>query len=220
MASTTGNERDLVAIKKAIFKLLEEDEEFRYAIAAKVGLLEILQRLEQHDQKFNEILERLDRHEEEIKGIKEENKRIWGEIHKIWEELRRHSEILEKHTRMLGSLGNDIGALTEATLSRFVRDDLLDEIRLSGEEVVEIKRMYVINGYEVYLYIETHKRVIVVEVKTRPSIEDIRRLARIGDYLREKTLKEVRLVLASLKAKTSLDVASEARNNGVELIVY
>jgi len=57
--------------RKEFLRLLEEDEEFRLAVAAKIGLLEILQKLEQYDRKFNEMLERMDRHEIEIKKIRE-----------------------------------------------------------------------------------------------------------------------------------------------------
>ncbi|MCD6488968.1 MAG: hypothetical protein J7K21_07085 [Desulfurococcales archaeon] len=217
----------LKTLKKEIFRLIEEDEEFRYALAGKLGFTEIINRLKEHDRKFNEILERLDRHEEilirhgeEIKGIREENHRIWQEIREIWRELRKHREILDKHTSMLGSLGNDIGALTEATLSRFIRDDILDEIRLRGEKLTRIKRMYKINDYEIDLYIETERRIILVEVKTRPSIEDVKRLVRIREHLVERTGKDVKSILASLRAKTTLDIVSEARNNNVELITY
>ena len=57
--------------RKEFLRLLEEDEEFWLAVAAKIGLLEILQKLEQYDRKFNEMLERMDRHEIEIKKIRE-----------------------------------------------------------------------------------------------------------------------------------------------------
>ena len=256
-------------IKKEFLRLLEEDEEFRYTVAAKIGLLEILQKLEGHDRKFNEILERLDRHEIEIKRIwekLEEHDRKFNEIlerldrheteiKKIWEKLeqhdrkfneilaelhehrkrleehdrkfneiigilKRHEEILRKHSQMLGALGNDIGALTEATLSRFIRDNLIDELRLKGVRVLEIKRMYKVNDYEVDLYIETIDEIIVVEVKTRPSIRDIEKLCRVRDYLLEKRRKKVRPILASLKLKTTLNIVSEARDNNIELITY
>ena len=62
--------------KKEFLRLLEEDEEFWLAVAAKIGLSEILQKLEQHDRKFNEMLERMDRHEIEIKKIRENLKNM------------------------------------------------------------------------------------------------------------------------------------------------
>ena len=60
--------------RKEFLRLLEEDEEFRLAVAAKIGLLEILQKLEQYDRKFNEMLERMDRHGIGIKKIRENSK--------------------------------------------------------------------------------------------------------------------------------------------------
>ncbi len=111
-------------IKKTIFKLVEEDEEFRLALAAKLGILEILRKMEEHDRKFNEILERLDKHEEIFLRHEEELKRIWEkleqhdrkfneilerldrhelEIKRIWEKLEQHdrkfNEILERLDR-------------------------------------------------------------------------------------------------------------------------
>ncbi len=238
----------MVFDKKVFLRLLEEDEEFRLAVAAKIGLLEILSKLESHDKKFNEILEELRLHRKKLeehdkrfevieRKLLEHDKRfetiekkllehdrkfdeILGEIKRIWEELRRHNEILDKHTRMLGALGNDIGALTEATLSRFIRDDLFDEIKLMGERIIMTRRMYVVNVYEVDLYIETDKAIYVVEVKTRPSIEDVRRLSRIKEHLAKKMDKNIKAILATLKAKTTLDILSETRKLGVELITY
>ena len=67
-------------MRKAFLKLLEEDEEFWYAVAAKIGLLKILEKLDSHDRKFNEILERLDRHEEILLRREEEIKRIWEKL--------------------------------------------------------------------------------------------------------------------------------------------
>ncbi len=302
---------DINALKKSFLRLLEEDEEFRYAVAAKIGLLEILMKLEEHDRKFNEILKRLDRHEEIFLRHEEELKRIWEkmeehdkkfneilqrldrheeEIKKIWEkleehdrkfnemltelrehrrkleehdrkfneilaelrehrsklgehdkkfdevlgELREHRErleehtrileehtrILEKHTSMLGSLGENIGVLSEAMLARFVGDDVLDELRLRGVRVLSVRRRHVVNGYEVDLYIETEEEVIVVEVKTRLGVEDVDKLGRVRDYLVEKKGKRVRVILASYRAKTRGDVVERVSEKGVELLLY
>ena len=63
-------------LKRKISKLLEEDEEFRYFVASKVGLLEILDRFRKYDEKFNKILE-------EIKNLQlraDEHDRKFNEI--------------------------------------------------------------------------------------------------------------------------------------------
>lgn len=236
------------SLREEFLELLEKDKEFRYIVAAKIGLLEILEKLEKHDEKFNEIIRKIEKNSEEIRSIWSELKKIWGEIEKIWNTLekiwkrleehdqkfnviikrleehdRKFNEILgvlERHGSMLGSLGEDLGAFTEATLSRFVKDELLEEIKVRDEKVLLIKRMYVIDDYEIDLYIETDKQIYIVEVKTRPGISDIDHLIRIKDYLSSKTEKKIKPILATLKRKTTLEVISRSKRENIELILY
>ena len=72
-------------LKRQLLRLLEEDEEFRYAVAGRLGLLEILKRLDG------------------IEARLEEHARI----------LVQHSEILEKHGERLDALTRRIDELTE-----------------------------------------------------------------------------------------------------------
>ncbi len=86
-------------LKREVLRLLEEDEEFRLAVAAKLGLLEILRELREYGRRFDEILERMDRREEYIRRIwakLEEHDRKFNEI---LEELRGHRKKLEDHDR-------------------------------------------------------------------------------------------------------------------------
>ena len=94
--------------KSKILKLLEEDEEFRYAVAGLLGLSEILKRLDSLVEEQTKIWM-------EIRGLREEQTKMWGEIGKVWEELRalredmvkgfeRHDRILEKHSEELTKL--------------------------------------------------------------------------------------------------------------------
>ena len=274
----------LVSLKKRILKLLEEDEEFRLVVAAKVGLLKILEKLEQHDRKFNEILERLDRHEEEVKKIwseirriweeihkiwikleehdrkfneilerldrhekillrnEEEIHRIWEEIHKIWEKLEQHDRkfneilerldrhgqillryerILEKHTRALGSLGEDVGLLVEAFLSQRVEDSIRERIRDEGDKLLTVRYRFMVNrDYEVDMYVETEKKIYVIEIKSRPSVRDVDKLVRIRRYLSRKEVKEVIALLVTFKAKVQKRIIDKASRYNIELILY
>ncbi len=274
----------LVSLKKRILKLLEEDEEFRLVVAAKVGLLKILEKLEQHDRKFNEILERLERHEEEVKKIwseirriweeihkiwikleehdrkfneilerldrhekillrhEEEIHRIWKEIHKVWEKLEqhdrkfneilerldrheqillRHERILEKHTRALGSLGEDVGLLVEAFLSQRVEDSIRERIRDEGDKLLTVRYRFMVNrDYEVDMYVETEKKIYVIEIKSRPSVRDVDKLVRIRRYLSRKEVKEVIALLVTFKAKVQKRIIDKASRYNIELILY
>ena len=49
-------------LKSRILELIERDHEFRLSVAGLVGLKEVLQRLEEHDRKFEEILMTLREH--------------------------------------------------------------------------------------------------------------------------------------------------------------
>jgi len=82
-------------LKEQILDLLEKDREFRYAVAGLIGLQEILQRLDRHEEIMQKMLERLDRHEEEIKrlweevrGLRENQEKMWQNQEKLWEEVR------------------------------------------------------------------------------------------------------------------------------------
>ncbi|MGC8850426.1 MAG: hypothetical protein ACP5QI_08155, partial [Candidatus Bathyarchaeia archaeon] len=53
--------------KAKILRALEDDEEFRYAVAGRLGLLEILKRLD---------------------AIEENQNRLWENQNRLWEEVR------------------------------------------------------------------------------------------------------------------------------------
>jgi len=65
---------EMAELKARLLKLLEEDTEFRYAVAGLIGL--------------GEILKRIDRHEEELK-------RIWKEVKSIKEEQKGLRDMIE-----------------------------------------------------------------------------------------------------------------------------
>ncbi|MEM0018023.1 MAG: hypothetical protein QXU23_02985 [Candidatus Korarchaeum sp.] len=55
--------------KRKFLKALEEDAEFRYAIAGLVGYKEILARLAEHDRKFEEIIGEIRRINERLSAV-------------------------------------------------------------------------------------------------------------------------------------------------------
>lgn len=91
-----------VELKSKIFKLLKEDEEFRYAVAGLIGLEEILRRLEKHDERFISI-------EEEIRKLREDmNKgfeRYDEELARLREDMNRG---FERYDRELAKLREDM----------------------------------------------------------------------------------------------------------------
>ena len=98
-------------LKRQLLRLLEEDEEFRYAVAGRLGLLEILKRLDG------------------IEARLEEHARI----------LVQHSEILEKHGERLDALTRRVDELTERlnALTRRV-DELTERVNALTRRVDEL----------------------------------------------------------------------------------
>jgi len=89
--------KELKRLKKMISELIEKDEEFRYFIASKIGLLEILKKLDGHDKKFNEIMEEIRRLRE--KSI-EHDKKFNEILAKIAEHDKKFNEIMEEIRRL------------------------------------------------------------------------------------------------------------------------
>ncbi|MEM0481639.1 MAG: hypothetical protein QXM16_01970 [Nitrososphaerota archaeon] len=73
-----------IDLKRELLRLLEEDEEFRYAVAGRIGILEILKRLDRLEERMDRLLEsnnklweNNNRLWEEVRGLREDQKRLW-----------------------------------------------------------------------------------------------------------------------------------------------
>ncbi len=134
-------------LKEEILELLEKDREFRLAIAALIGYKEILEKLAEHDRKFNEVVE-------EIRGIKEklvEHDRKFNEImERLAEHDRKFNEIMSrmegledefKKLRMrvevtIGSMGRRWGS----DLERMVLEIFKEILEKRGIEPGEVRK--------------------------------------------------------------------------------
>jgi len=83
--------------KSRILTLLEEDREFRMSVAGLVGYKEVLDRLAEHDRKFDEILARMEEHDRRFD--------------EILATLREHSMRFEEHSKLFDALDLKLQAL-------------------------------------------------------------------------------------------------------------
>jgi len=97
---------------------LEKDKTFRLAVAGLIGYKEILERLNEHDKKFEEILERLGEHDKKFEELLTELKRQ-GDV------LQEHTKILQEHTRKLSEYGKRFEELDKKVSSLERSVDLL-----------------------------------------------------------------------------------------------
>ena len=221
--------------KKEFLKLLEEDEEFRLAVAAKIGLLEILQKLEQHDRKFNEILERLDRHEIEIKKIWEKLEEHDRKFNEILTELREHSRKLEEHDRKFNEIFRELSELRKVVITVAHRFRVITEksfreaiggllskyFGASAEKWCVYDEEGIVYGKSSIVDIDVVVKDdihILVEIKGRADAGDVVELVRIGELYTRKTGVKPRLALV---AGLISDKARElALKHGIEIYGY
>jgi len=91
--------------KLRILKALEEDLEFRYAVAGLIGISEILRRLDRFEEGQNKLWENQ-------KRLWEAQNKLWENQNKLWEEVR---ELRVNYRRLEKSLN----ALRESMISGF-----------------------------------------------------------------------------------------------------
>jgi len=99
--------------KERILKLLEEDREFRYAVAGLIGLREVLERLDRHEEQLVKIWERLAKIDEEIA-------KIWGEIARLREDMVKG---FERHDQQFVKVWSEIEKLREDMVKSFERHE-------------------------------------------------------------------------------------------------
>ncbi len=88
-----------VELKSKILDLLEEDREFRLAVAGLIGYREILDKLAEHDEKFNSIMEEIREINERLAEHDEKFNSIMEEIREIRAFMDRVSLTLEEEAR-------------------------------------------------------------------------------------------------------------------------
>ena len=131
-------------LKKAFLKLLEEDLEFRYAIAGLIGLREILNRLDRVEEEIkklwenqNKLWESQIKLWEEVKALREGQNKLWEEVkalregqNKLWEEAKALREGQNKLWENQNRLWEEVKALREG------QNKLWEEVKaLRGEQV-------------------------------------------------------------------------------------
>ncbi|MEM2772184.1 MAG: hypothetical protein QXQ92_07505 [Candidatus Nezhaarchaeales archaeon] len=79
---------ELKELKSKFLELLEVDTEFRYFIAGRLGILEVLKRLDRIEASLDKLWDSVNRLWEEVKGLREEQVRLWENQNKLWEEVK------------------------------------------------------------------------------------------------------------------------------------
>jgi len=140
-------------LKRQFLKLLEEDEEFRYAVAGRLGILE--------------VLKRLDAIAEEQKNINKRIEKIWEEIEKIWKEIRDMKKTLSRVEKTLEHITISIEEEAQEAVAW-----LLSQRGIA----MEIGDVRIDEKYEFDIYGTNGQITVVGEAKTRASPRTVGKL--------------------------------------------
>ena len=212
--------------KLRILKTLEEDVEFRYAMAGALGVLEILKRLDTIESRLEENSKRLELIEKRL----EEHSRILQEHSKRLEEVTKtlnilvtkigeHSEKINGLRREVSSLSLVVGALTESFYAKSVYEDIEREVLKRGEKVLERIRNARIDDVDIDLLVETDRVVYIIEVKVRPEYEDVGRLIAKID-IAKKHYPEKNIVGILAGAMIGKEIEAYARGKEIKVYTY
>jgi len=130
------------AVKKTFIELLEKDVEFRYAVAGYLGISEVLRSIEKLweevkglREEIRKLWENQNKLWEEIKALREGQNKLWESVNKLWEEVKSLREGQSKLWEEVRSLREGQNRLWEEVRSlRENQNKLWEEVRALREE--------------------------------------------------------------------------------------
>ncbi len=219
-------------LKKEIIRLLKEDEEFRYTIGGLIGYNTIIERLIEHDNKFNSIME-------EIRDIKNVLAEHDNKFNYIMEEIRDIRKILAEHEKrfvsietkvgelsiIIGSLGRRFGKGLEMLILNLYKDRLMeigiDPSKARRYEFIDHEGIYGLKGkrYEFDIVV-SNEHVDIIEVKSHIGEDDVVTFYEKVDSIRGLIIKEYNKIDRLIMVAVDLDYEAllKAREFDIKLV--
>jgi len=182
---------ELEELKSRMFKLLREDEEFRYAVAGLIGLDEILKRLDRHEAELVKLRqdvvelrrEMVELREDMIRGFDRHDK----ELTKLREDMNRGFELVNRH---ISALGARWGLMAEEAFREGLRGVLEKEMGFKVERWRTYDEAGKVFGYPSEVEVDVtvkDEKLILIEVSSHMKASDIYQFKRKADLYEEKT---------------------------------
>jgi len=230
--------------KKRLLKAIQEDEEFRYAVAGLLGLDAVLNDLRKLREEFNKYIEKLDNYinntttafsENDRKW--EENFRRWAENDKRWEENDRKWEMvfaqlktldsrvtaleqsMDSMNRRISAIGARWGILSESAFRRGMRAILRDVLGIRRVSKLKLEdEEGIVYGHPSIIDVDIAVRNgehLLIEIKANANRSDVAEIKRVGDLYEKLKGTKPRLII--IAAYTGPGTKELAEKLGVEL---
>jgi len=202
-------------LKDQLLDLLDRDREFRYAVAGKLGLSEILGRLDRNEEAIRKLWE-------EVKSLREGQEKLWEEVkslregqEKLWEGQEKLWEGQEKISRDIRDMKNTLQRVT-ISMEDEAYEVISHELRARMGVNMEFSHQYV-DDREIDIYGTAGDLCVIGEATVRLGAGLVRELDEkvelLGrarpELLRPRVLRVIYTVLATAEA------AEEARRRGI-----
>jgi chromosome segregation ATPase len=181
-------------LKEKFLELLDKDKEFRYAVAAYLGLADILRRLDRFEEIQTKILEeiremRIEQNKlwenqnkmwEEIKGLRENQERLWENQNKmwenqnrIWEEIKNLREGQQKLWENQNKMWEEIKALRENQEKLWENQNRIwEEINKTWKEIKALREEQTKIWKEIKAMREEQRRLSITVERLTISVEE------------------------------------------------
>ncbi len=173
-----------MGVRQEFLRLLKEDEEFRYAVAGLIGL--------------REVLERLDRHEEQLVKLREDMNRLREDMNKLREDMVKGFERVERH---IVALGARWGVYSEEAFRSALRGILEEEFGAKVERWTTYDEKGLVYGYPSKVEVDvvvSDGKLILIEVTSHARASDVSELKKKAElYYEKEGVKPDRLIIVT-----------------------
>jgi len=188
-------------LKEEFLRLLEKDMEFRYAVAGRLGILEVLRKLDTIAEEQTKIWKEIEKLREEQVRFREEQTKIWMEIGKlreeqtrIWREIERlRRDMVEGFglvNRHISALGARWGLMSEEAFREGLKGVLEREFGLRVERWSCYDDLGLVYGYPSMVDIDIavkDNKIILMEIASHIKTSDIYEFKRKAELYKKKT---------------------------------
>jgi predicted nuclease with TOPRIM domain len=204
--------------KKRFLRALEEDMEFRYAVAGYLGLSETLKRLDSLEEMMVRLLEEQKKLWEEVKALRENQERLWGEVRALKENQTRLWEETKKIQTSVSRMSTTLERLT-LTVEDEARSVIRYRVKQELNVDVELTAVFV-DFQEINIYGATGDLCVIGEATVRLGKNLVEELLSKVDFIKRNRpeLLRKRLVKVIYADYVTPDAIEVARDNGVWLI--
>ncbi|MDK2373153.1 MAG: DUF3782 domain-containing protein [Candidatus Korarchaeota archaeon] len=200
--------------KKKFLKALEEDEEFKFAVAGLIGYKEILERIVELESGQKELKESVEGLKESVEGLKKGQEELESGQKELKESVEGLKESQEVLRRTVNVIAHRFGVISETSFREGLRHLLEEEFGVAdvGRFVMEDDEGLVYghpSEVEVDVLVKDGKHILV-EVKSRVSKGDVAELHRIGElYERKIGIKPSLVIIGGLIDEGARELADK-----------